>query len=84
MERPKHSTIAWSVLATSVFAYDYLCPEGEMLSEACDNMIERPLTRALLYGAVGGVALHLVNAIPEEYDPIHRLSKLKGRRGTIS
>lgn len=75
MERPKPSSIAWGAIAAGVTAYDMLCPKGDTLSEAADRGLERhPIATRL---AIGTVALHLLNAIPERLDPIHYLIKIK-------
>lgn len=67
----------WLAIAGLVTAYEIACPPGELLSEGVDRGIEqRPLLTKL---AIGVTALHLMNAIPERYDPFHRgVNFLKG------
>lgn len=74
MEKPRPSTIAWSVLAAGVVAYDLLSPKGETLSERLDEPLETCRGKATLYPIVGGVALHLLNLLPPRIDPIARLA----------
>lgn len=77
---------AWGVLVGGVIAYDMLCPPGQTLSEGVDRAMETRLGRAASIGAIAVTALHLVNAIPQKYDPIHtaveiRRAKLKAFDG---
>lgn len=67
--------MAWGVLIGGIAVYDLTCPKGQTLSEAADIAVERHpvMTTAL----VGMVALHLVNALPERYDLLHRLTELR-------
>lgn len=80
LSKPRPSTLAWGVLIGSVAAYDVLCPKSETISERLDPILERPLGRTLLYGAVGTTALHLCNLIPEKIDPFSRLLSFKDSR----
>ena len=77
MERPKPSTLAWTGLAVGVAAYDFLCPPGETLSEGVDRALETRVGRVLALGGIAIVASHLANMLPERYDPLHQLTKLK-------
>lgn len=77
MERPKPAAIAWGALIGGIAAYDYLCPQGETLSEGADRALESPVGKVLTMGAIGAVALHLTNLIPERYDIVHRLVTFK-------
>ncbi|WP_440220940.1 DUF7427 family protein [Dietzia sp. MNB45] len=79
MERPRPSTAAWGVLAGGVLAYDLLSPNGETLSERCDDWIESH--RAATYAAIGVTALHLANLLPQRVDPFYRLTSFKNNRG---
>lgn len=73
MERISPSTKAWLVLGAFVAAYDMLAPEGETLSEGVDRALERhPL---LTTAAIGATALHLLNVLRPERDPIHLLAE---------
>lgn len=80
MERPRPSSIAWGVLGASVIAWEVLCPEGELLSERVDSMLEKPTTRAAAVAAVGATALHLLNVFDAvgatQLDPYHQVGKL--------
>ena len=66
---------AWSAIALGVVTYDVLCPKGETLSEGVDRALEK--YPALTTIAIGAVALHLLNVLPPEIDPIHRIANLK-------
>lgn len=81
MEKPRPSNVIWGVLGASVAIYEYYAPEGELMSEAVDRALQKPLARYLVIGAVAITAAHLLN-IPErlnleQYDPIHRLGQIK-------
>ena len=62
---------AWGALALSVVVYEIACPKGETLSEGIDRLMETRKGKALAIGAVGLTASHLINAIPEKFDPFH-------------
>ena len=69
---------AWLVLAGGVAAWDLTCGPGETLSEACTrHRLAHPL---LTYGVVGYVALHLVDLLPERWDVLHRVTRLRWRQ----
>ncbi len=68
MERPRPSTLAWLAVPVAVAAYDKFCPPDEMMSERFDEWMEHPAKRIFALAALGTVALHLANAIPEKYD----------------
>lgn len=57
----------WRVIVAGVLAYEVLCVEEELLSRGMDRLLERhpvwPRAVVLL------VALHLVNFLPERFDP---------------
>lgn len=80
MERPRPSSLAWGVLGASVISWEILCPEGELLSERVDTMLEKPGTRAAAVAAVGATALHLLNVFDAlgatHLDPYHQAGKL--------
>lgn len=66
---------SWLAIGAFVAVHELACPDGELLSQGVDKAIEKhPVLTTL---AVGGVALHLINAIPEKYDPIHQLVNLR-------
>jgi hypothetical protein len=71
------STLAWATLATSVAAYDVLCPKGETLSEGVDRALEHPLGRILAVGAIALTASHLMNLLPTQVDPFTRALSFK-------
>jgi hypothetical protein len=65
------AAIGWAALAAGVFAWDMLAPRT--LSEGVDDALER--NKTLTYAAVGTVAAHLLNLLPESVDPIHQFGK---------
>lgn len=68
---------AWLALGAAVVAYEAGAPRGELLSEGVDRyLVRRPwVTRVV----VVGLAAHLLNAIPQRFDPLHRLAVSCGR-----
>lgn len=72
---------AWIALALFVIGYDAVATDGELLSEAVDRFIEkRPgITRLI----VAIVAAHLLNLIPDRFDPMHRAAQTTRRYRTI-
>jgi len=69
------SNAAWAVLGASVAAYEYFAPQDELLSQAVDRALERPVARFLVMGAIGATALHLLNVLPERVDPLHQVAE---------
>lgn len=70
--RDSHAgTIGWIGIAAGVAAFDYLSPET--LSSAVDRALESPRGRYAAIGAVALTAAHLLNIIPEQYDPFKLL-----------
>jgi hypothetical protein len=59
----------WAVIASIVVAHELLCPEGELLSEGYDRLLERHRVAAV----VGTLAItgHLLNVFKDEADPLH-------------
>lgn len=58
----------WRVIVGFVVAYEALCIEEELLSRGFDRLLERhPMWPRV---AVIAVALHLVNWLPDRYDPV--------------
>jgi hypothetical protein len=57
---------AWALIAAGVLGYEFVCKDGQLLSECVDEwLVSKPiLTRA----AIAALALHLGNAVPERYD----------------
>lgn len=72
---------AWVALALLVLGYEVCARDGELMSEAVDRFIEkRPgLTRLV----VVVVAAHLLNLIPERFDPLHRTAQVTRRYRTV-
>jgi hypothetical protein len=71
---------AWCVLAAGVIGYDLFASDGQTLSEGVDRYLQaRPRGTRL---AIGILAIHLLNMVPERYDPLHWLfvtARLKHR-----
>ncbi len=64
----------WLALAGVVTALEIVAPEGELLSEGVDRGLERhPL---LVRAAIIVTAAHLLNLLPERFDPYARLPKV--------
>lgn len=76
----KPSDRAWCVLAAGVIIYDFLSSDGQTLSEGVDRYLQaRPHGTRL---AIAILAVHLLNMVPDRYDPLHWLfvtAKLKHR-----
>ena len=69
---------AWLGLAAGVTAYEIACPKGETLSEGLDELLEHKYWRYAVGLAVGTTALHLLNILPTQVDPLHRALLWKG------
>ncbi|AFN37731.1 hypothetical protein FGG44_gp37 [Mycobacterium phage MacnCheese] len=68
---------AWLALGAGVVAYEIAAPRGELLSEGVDRYLSRrPWTT---HAVVVGLALHLLNLLPERLDPLNRLAAAFGR-----
>lgn len=79
--KPRPSTAMWMGLGVAVGAYEYLAPEGELLSEAVDRGLEGK-HRALVLGGIAVTTAHLLNAFDhyglEKVDPFSNvLSRLR-------
>lgn len=73
MDKLRPSSLAWAGLIAGVCIYDYLAPPHETLSERVDSALENhPIVTVF---AVGATALHLLNVLPPELDPIHRVAE---------
>ncbi|ASR85635.1 hypothetical protein SEA_AMGINE_34 [Mycobacterium phage Amgine] len=69
----RSSDRAWLALGVGVAAYEVACPPNELLSEGVDRYLaRRPWSTRIV---VIGLALHLLNLLPERIDPLHQLSK---------
>jgi hypothetical protein len=65
--------LATAALGASVLAYDLLCEPGGTFSEVADKAIDRhPIATRV---AIGAVALHVANMIPERYDIVTQAFK---------
>lgn len=64
-------------LAGGVAVYEFAAADGELLSEAADRyMLSHPwITRAVVIA----IGMHLCNAVPNRYDPLHWLFTAKQR-----
>ena len=76
----RQGTKAWLAIGAGVLAYEAMCDDGEMLSEVVDDWLEHPVGRYVATAAIGATALHLVNMLPNNVDPIHQIGKLKPKR----
>lgn len=78
-ERHEHlpSKIAIATVLGGVAVYDCLCPRGETISEGCDRLLQTKLGKLAVPLVAYTLAAHVSNHIPEKYDPIHWLTKLK-------
>lgn len=75
-QKLRPSEKAWLILLGSVALYDCLSVEHETLSERYTEFVDDHPVMA--WGAVAITAGHLLNIIPEKYDPIHNLAKIAG------
>jgi hypothetical protein len=64
---------AWLALGAGVVAYEVAAPPGELLSEGVDRYLTRRkwTTRVVVIG----LAAHLLNLIPQRFDPLTRLAQ---------
>ncbi|WNM68325.1 hypothetical protein SEA_TIERRA_36 [Mycobacterium phage Tierra] len=77
MRKLRSSDRAWLALGAGVAAYEISCPRGELLSEGVDRYLShRPWATRVV---VVGLALHLLNLLPERLDPLNRLAAMFGR-----
>lgn len=68
----RYGAKAWTGLALYLAVVEIFAPKGETLSETVDVWIERHPGKAVWHCAVFLVGAHLLNLIPERFDPIHR------------
>lgn len=71
MELPRPSTLGWAGLIAGIAAYDYLCPQGETLSEGFDHLMETKTGKVVAIGAVALTGAHLLNLLPDRLDIYH-------------
>lgn len=69
----RYATKAWIGLAAYLTIVEALAPDGETLSEAVDDWIEQHPGKAAWWVLVGAFSAHLLNLIPQRYDPVHKL-----------
>lgn len=67
MARLLTASNGWKSIAVAVLSYEALCVEEELLSRGFDRLLDRSPVWPRV--AVLVVALHLINWIPERYDP---------------
>lgn len=73
MRRLEPGEWAWAGLIAGVATYDYLCPDGQTMSEMVDKALAGR-SKLLAVGAVAVTAAHLLNILPEPIDPLHKLA----------
>ncbi|SHT53675.1 Bacteriophage protein [Mycobacteroides abscessus subsp. abscessus] len=73
----KPADIAWCVLAAAIVGYEFGAPKGELLSEGWDRYLERYPVSARVLPLI--LTLHVINALPRRFDPVHRASVLLAR-----
>ena len=66
----RYSTKAWLGLGAYVVVTELCAPEGELLSQAVDRWLEKHPAKTVSALAITGTALHLLNLLPEQYDPL--------------
>jgi hypothetical protein len=65
----RYSTKAWLGLGAYVVATEVCAPDGELLSQAVDRWLEKRPGRTVSAVTIVATALHLLNLLPERYDP---------------
>lgn len=65
---------SWAAIAGLVLAHEVFCPQGELLSEGGDRLIEKHpvLGKAAILGFGLTATLHVANSLPEKADPFKR------------
>lgn len=61
----------WLITGAVIAGLEIACPDGETLSEGVDRALEHESLRYAAIAGIGITALHLLNVIPEKYDPFH-------------
>ena len=69
MNKLHQSGYGWIGLTAGIVAYEVLCDPGETLSEAVDRYMTSRLGKAACFAATTLTAAHILNLIPEKYDP---------------
>jgi hypothetical protein len=65
----RYSTKAWLGLGAYVVTTEVCAPDGELLSQAVDRWLEKRPGRTVSVLTIVATALHLLNLLPERYDP---------------
>lgn len=72
MRKPRTSEVAWGALIAGIAAYEYVAPDGELLSDAVDRGLEGR-GKYVVMGSIALTAAHLLNTFErfgvERYDP---------------
>lgn len=69
---------AWALLAVAVIAYEIAAPKDQLLSEAVDRwLVKYPWPTRV---AVVLTAAHLLNLIPNRFDPFYHVATSPLRR----
>lgn len=71
MREHLNAKTGWVATLGVAAAYEILCPEGETLSEGVDRALEHDSLKYAAIAGIGITAAHLLNLIPEKYDPFH-------------
>jgi hypothetical protein len=71
---------AWVALTLGIILYEIFAPPEQLLSEAIDRLLLRH--PVLVRVGIMLVALHLINALPSRYDPIHHTATIFNMHGT--
>jgi len=75
MRRHLRGDRAWGVLLLSVLLYEYLAPDDELLSHACDRFrIKHPIITHILILSTAG---HLLRRVPAQMDLLTFLVKVR-------
>lgn len=70
---------AWLAMGIGIAFYEWKAPEGELLSEGYDRLIEKHPLLGRLPALV--IAHHLINTFPDNRDPVSIGLRLIKRRG---
>lgn len=67
-QEPSHvGTMGWAMIGAFVIAWDIMAPET--LSGAVDRALDHPIGRIAAIGGVAVTGAHLLNLLPDQYDP---------------
>jgi len=88
MERNKYNTesrgagLGWAALMAGVVVYDTMANETLSNGFRRGTESENPVIKASVYAGLGTVALHLLDILPERFDPVDNVANSLGRLGT--